>query len=85
MLSRGHIMSMRVKTWKILDKGSTALDSDVELECVCGNSAMLPVRGTPIAQVGLGLVFDLGPRDMPRKIQCRRCGRVLELCNQAAA
>ncbi len=77
---------MRVKTWRVLDEaGAAELDSAAELECLCGNSAMLPVRGTPIAQVGMGLVFDLGPRDMPRKIQCRRCGRVLELCDKAAA
>ena len=70
---------MRVKTWKILDAGGvTKWDTSIELECRCGNAARLPVVGRPIAQVGIGLIFDPGTHAIPKTIQCRTCGRVLE-------
>jgi len=73
---------MRVKTWKILDRGDVPLDAaTVDFACVhCGREAVLPVVGRPLAQVESGVVFDNDRRGiMPRLIQCRKCGKVLEL------
>lgn len=72
---------MKVKTWKILDRGDVPLDAGmIEYECACGYEAALPVRGRVLAQVAGGLVFDTNERGaLPKRIQCRRCGRVLEL------
>lgn len=71
-------MSMRVKTWKIIDFGDVPeTASRVEFTCIkCGRDAMLPVTGLAIAQAGQGLVFDNRHHSMPRTIQCRKCGRV---------
>ena len=71
-------MSMRVKTWKIIDYGDVPeTASTIEFTCVkCGREAMLPVTGCAIAQSGSALIFDIGDYAMPRTIQCRKCGRV---------
>lgn len=69
---------MRVKTWKILDWGDVPQTArTVELTCECGRDAHVPVVGLPIAQIGSGLVFDIGYHATPTTIQCRKCGRVL--------
>ena len=78
---------MRVKTWKILDYGAVNRGAQtVPYECQCGREAELPVLGRVIAITGghkhqgdEGIIFDPGPRALPRKIQCRKCGRVLVL------
>lgn len=46
----------------------------------CGRSALLPVLGRPLAQLGGGgIVFDTdGEYAMPRVIQCRKCRRRFE-------
>lgn len=50
-----------------------------EIEYCCANGCMreslLPVAGTPVAQVGMGLVFDTSERNMPQDIQCPWCRR----------
>ena len=72
-----------MSTWAVLDRGNVpeGLPShDVEYECPsCGNEAELPVLGLPIAQIGRGLVFDLGGHEMPRVIRCRICRKTYEL------
>ena len=70
---------MRVKTWKILDRGQVpAGASEVEFACPCGYEAMLPVMGRPLAQCWSGIVFDNdGPFAMPTTVQCRKCRRIL--------
>ena len=71
---------MRVKTWKILDRGEVPSGApSLEFDCQCGRSAMLPAIGLPLAQMGAGIVFDIGRHALPALIQCRKCGRVLEL------
>lgn len=71
---------MTVKTWKVIDIGRVDLKTArcIDFDCACGTVAELPVNGLPIAQSGASLVFDTGRHAMPSKIQCRRCGRVLE-------
>ncbi|WP_316411306.1 hypothetical protein [Mesoterricola sediminis] len=49
------------------------------LTCLgCGAEAELPVVGLAIAQIHQGLVFDIGPHAVPKRIQCRRCRRFYE-------
>lgn len=69
---------MRVKTWKIIDRGKVPeITQTVPYDCECGNEAELPVTGRPIAITGSGgIVFDIGNYSVPTSIQCRRCGRV---------
>ncbi len=77
---------MRVKTWKVLDRGIVPEDAaTIPFECRCGREAELPVLGRVIAVSGghepgeadQALVFDIGRHAVPTKIQCRKCGRVL--------
>jgi hypothetical protein len=72
---------MRVKTWKVLDRGAVPSDARrVQYTCTfCGREAELPVVGTPIAQIEQGIVFDTDRRGiMPPVIQCRKCRRIFE-------
>lgn len=73
---------MRVKTWKVLDRGVVGpIAGTIPYDCPCGHEAELPVNGRVIAiTAGGGIIFD-GPGSLPPKIQCRRCGRVLEVAN----
>lgn len=71
---------MRVCTWKVLDFGDVPTDArQVTYTCLgCGRGALLPVLGVPLAQLEHGIVFDGGPRAIPKIIQCRRCRRTYE-------
>lgn len=71
---------MREKTWKVLEYGQVPPDSMRALyTCLhCGHEAHIPVVGRPIAQVGMGIVFDAPPYEMPTRIQCRKCRRIYE-------
>ena len=73
-------MSMRVKTWRILDYGRVPESSaTVPFSCACGHEAELPVKGRVIAQFGDGgVVFDNDCKgELPTTIQCRKCRRIL--------
>jgi hypothetical protein len=72
---------MRKATWKILDRGRVpVICSHVEYMCLgCGREAELPVLGLPMAQIGQGIVFDIGDHAMPKRIECRKCRRRFEL------
>lgn len=37
--------------------------------------SLLPVAGVPIAQVGMGIVFDTAEKALPVEIQCPWCRR----------
>ena len=68
---------MRVKTWKVFDYGDVPQDSRaIEFSCECGYTAEMPVRGRPLAQIGMGLVFDTDGGEMPHTIMCRKCRRI---------
>lgn len=66
------------KTWKVIDWGDVPEGSPtVPFGGPCGHEAMLPVRGTVIAETSGGmLIFDSpGLGATPATIHCRRCGR----------
>jgi hypothetical protein len=72
-----------VLSWRVLDYGAVpappATTGSIDFTCThCGLELKLPVVGRVIAQIGDGLVWDLGPRAMPKVIQCRNCRRMLE-------
>jgi DNA-directed RNA polymerase subunit RPC12/RpoP len=71
---------VRVKTWKILDRGNIPHNArTVEFTCMtCGRDAHLPVVGLAIAQVDEALIFDHPGHAIPPLIQCRKCGHVYE-------
>lgn len=73
---------MRVKTWKIIDRGDVPLDSrsTAELTCLkCGREAFIPVVGRPLAQTGEGIIFDNDADGVvPAIIRCRKCGNTLQ-------
>lgn len=50
-----------------------------EISYCCANGCMreslLPVAGVPIAQVGMGIVFDTAEKALPVEIQCPWCRR----------
>ena len=72
-----YLVSMRVKTWKVLDYGSVEQDAPaVQFTCECGYEAAVPVKGRALAQIGVGLVFDTGGGELPPVIQCRKCRRI---------
>jgi DNA-directed RNA polymerase subunit RPC12/RpoP len=75
-------MSMRVKTWKIIDRGGVPeLALSIDYTCMhCGREAELPVVGLALAQIDSAVVFDIGHYEMPAVIQCRKCGHVYERC-----
>jgi hypothetical protein len=71
---------MRKATWKIIDRGRVPeLSAHVDYTCECGHEAQMPVLGLPMAQIGTGIVFDIGKHAMPKIIQCRKCRRQYEL------
>ena len=75
-------MSGPKPTWKIINRGTVPdpAPNTVAYTCMgCMREADLPVVGLAIAQVDSGLVFDVGPMDTPRVIQCRHCRRRFEL------
>jgi len=77
-----HSSSMRVKTWKVIDRGEVPNDGPmIAFPCRCGYEAMLPVRGRALAIIaGGGVVFDTNERGaLPAVIQCRKCLRILGL------
>ena len=69
-----------MRTWKIIDRGSVPEQArKAELTCLaCGIVATIPVVGIVMAQVGHGLVFDIGEHDTPKVIQCRNCLKKLQ-------
>jgi hypothetical protein len=71
---------MTVKTWKVLDIGKVDIRTAnrIEFDCECGAVAELPVNGRAIAATTGGVIFDPGNHAVPRRIQCRQCGRVLD-------
>ena len=71
---------MRVKTWKVLDYGLVPEGaSTVSFSCVCGYEAEMPVSGTPLAQIGAGIVFSPDSAGaLPAVVQCRKCRRILD-------
>lgn len=72
---------MRVKTWRILDRGTVPENaSTIPYVCRCGYEAELPVQGRAIAlMAGGGVVFDPGDCAIPPLVQCRRCRRILTI------
>lgn len=66
-----------MKNWKIRKwTGKPERTNKVSFACPdCGNDALLEVAGRPMAQVGAGLVFDIGDHSMPEEIQCPNCKR----------
>lgn len=70
---------MRVRTWKVLDRGEVPVGAPtISYSCRCGYEAELPVVGLALAQTSDGaVVFDIGRHAMPTTIQCRKCGRIL--------
>jgi len=70
-----------MKEWKILEYGSSKPSSTrmIEYECEkCEEESLLPVAGLVMAQLGMGLVFDIGDRWMPERIRCPYCGSTYE-------
>jgi hypothetical protein len=77
-------MATKIKQWRVLDYGDVPPTTapTVEFTCLhCMHDSLLPVVGRAIAQLEQGLVFDIGPRVMPRQIQCRNCRVKLEVAN----
>jgi hypothetical protein len=65
-------------TWRILQRGDVPPNAqEISFGCPgCGAEAGLPILGLPIAQIGAGIVFDVGKNAMPVRIQCRSCRRI---------
>jgi len=52
----------------------------VEFDCPsCGIASNIEVGGKPMAQIGAGIIFDLGGHSMPNTIECPHCRRRKEL------
>lgn len=68
---------MRQATWKIRKRGIVPkLARLIDFTCTrCGHEAKLPVLGLPMAQIGMGVVFDTGRYALPKEIECRKCRR----------
>ena len=66
-----------MRTWKVIEWGRVPQSAaTIEYGCPdCGYEALLPVLGIVIADLGHGLVFDVGPHALPDEVQCRRCRR----------
>jgi hypothetical protein len=65
-----------MRNWKILEWGTVPQNTKRTCAYTCLNcmaESSLPVSGTPIAQVGEGLVFDRGDHAAPALIQCPIC------------
>ena len=79
---------MKRATWKIIDRGNVPRSAARMISfhcCNCGHDAELPVVGLPMAQVGQGIVFDLGRHEAPAIVQCRKCRKVFALADLVAA
>ena len=74
---------MNTPEWRIIDQGDPppVWTGDIMFACPhCGAEAKLPIIGTPLAQLsGGGLVFEPGPRQIPKIIQCRFCRKKFEM------
>jgi len=69
-------MRNTLKHWRILDYGNVPEDTSrmIEYTCMnCDEDSLLPVVGSVMAQMGQGLVFDIGGHAIPAVIQCRHC------------
>ncbi len=68
--------------WRIVEEDPPAggWTHAVDYTCPnCGQDALLPVQGLPIAQLSSGgVIFDPGPHSMPKVIECRNCRRQFE-------
>ena len=63
-----------MKSWKILSAFDTDLTYEIEFTCMnCGADALLPVKGTVIAQVHMSIIGDRHTPEMPDEIQCPTC------------
>ena len=74
-----------MRSWKILDRGGVPEVSanTIEYTCIhCNEDALMPVKGRPLAQIEMGIVFDVGDHAMPREIECPNCHRQFELCER---
>ena len=73
----------KLATWRILDRGTVPAHGvkTVPFPCpYCQTESTLPILGLAIALLADGgVVFDTGPKGMPRKIQCRFCKQRFEL------
>jgi hypothetical protein len=76
-----NLFDMRQATWKILNRGRVPKQTrQIFFTCLkCGHDAVLPVLGIPMAQIGQGIVFDIGDYAMPKIIECRKCRRRYQL------
>ena len=70
-----------ISNWIIIDRGSVPKRAiKKEYTCMtCGEESLLPMVGSPIAQIGQGIVFDIGTYSMPKTIRCPHCRHVLEM------
>lgn len=79
---RGRPRKADLANWRVIRYGAEfdrKSARPISLTCLaCGHDADVPVVGLAIAQLGQGLVFDVGPQDVPQEIQCPRCRNVLE-------
>ena len=66
-----------MRNWRILDYGKVPQDArKLDFTCPhCERDSALPHVGTPMAQIGAGIVFNPGEHAMPAKIQCPYCRR----------
>jgi predicted RNA-binding Zn-ribbon protein involved in translation (DUF1610 family) len=67
--------------WRIVEEGAPqgGWTGSVLFTCPrCGVDALLPVQGIAIAQVDGALIFDPGPQQIPKIVECRRCRRQFE-------
>ena len=65
------------KTWKVIEWGDVPEGAPLhDYTCMgCGREALCPMRGLPLAQIEMGIVFDIGSHALPEVIQCRGCRR----------
>ena len=70
-----------MRTWKILHwKDRPEHTTTVAFNCPsCGMESNIEVGGKPMAQIGAGIIFDLGGHSMPDAIECPHCRRRKEL------
>lgn len=70
-----------MRNWKVIKwEDRPEAPAKVPFTCVkCGNESMLEVCGTPLAQVGDGILFDIGGHSLPEIIECPHCRRRKEI------
>ncbi len=75
------MFAQAVTEWRILDMGDLPEEChEIDYTCLnCLTESKLPVVGLVIAQSHSSLVFDPGPRQLPKRIRCPVCRSTLEL------